>query len=247
VLHITLSRPDRKNALDGPTALGLANALEQARSDPEIRVVLLDAQGEDFCAGADLGALRALVGAGAAAHREDARALGDVFLAMRRLHKPVVAAVRGRALAGGAGLATACDLVLAHENASFGYPEVRIGFVPAMVMTMLRRSVGEKRAFELVSTGRTVSAAEALAMGLVSHVLAGPEFESEVSRLVSQLAAAPPQALGFTKKLFYDLDDLSFADGISAAVEVNVSARATEEFREGLDRFLDRRSAKGRS
>jgi methylglutaconyl-CoA hydratase len=200
-------------------------------------VVLLSADGDDFCAGADLAALHALLDASAGDQRKDAEALGDVFRVMREMPQVIVAAVRGRALAGGAGLATACDIVVAEEGARFGYPEVRVGFVPAMVMALLRRQIGEKRAFELVATGRQVSAREALELGLVSRVVATPDFAAAVERLVSELGAMPAHALRSTKKLFYSLDDTNFADGIAQAIRVNVEARATPEFREGVQRF----------
>ena len=152
--------------------------------------------------------------------------------------KPVIAAVQGRALGGGCGLATACDVVLAREDAQFGYPEVRIGFVPAMVLNMLRRSVGEKHAFDLVASGRVISAAEAERKGLVSRVLPGKGFEAEVERYVLGLAAHPTISMGLTKRLFYHLDLLSFREGIAEGVQANVEARQTEEFRAGVLRFV---------
>jgi len=160
--RIILARPEKKNALDLAAARELRESLREFAADSAVRVVLLSAQGDDFCAGADLSALNALLDADAATQLQDAEALGDVFRVMREMPQVVVAAVRGRALAGGAGLATACDIVIAHEDARFGYPEVRVGFVPAMVMAILRRLVGEKRAFELVATGRQVNAPEAM-------------------------------------------------------------------------------------
>jgi len=163
-----------------------------------------------------------------------------VFHTIRRMEKPVVALVRGRAYAGGAGLASACDIVLAHEEARFGYPEVTFGFVPAMVMTMLRRSVGEKRAFELVSTGRIIKANEALEIGLVSRVFAATEFHPLCDSVVNQLAQFPPSAMAATKTLFYKLDTLGFLDGISAGIVANADARATPAFREGVKRFTKR-------
>jgi methylglutaconyl-CoA hydratase len=150
--------------------------------------------------------------------------------------------VRGRALAGGAGLATACDIVVAEEGARFGYPEVRVGFVPAMVMALLRRQVGEKRAFELVATGRQVSAHEALELGLVSRVVAAADLDAAVEQLVTELVAMPAGALRSTKQLFYALDDTNFEDGIAKAIRVNVEARATDEFREGVRRFAPGRN-----
>ena len=240
IVTIELARPEKKNALDRAMADALRDALGDAEGDAEARVVLLRGAGEDFCAGADLAALEKLIDAGPEAHREDARALGDVFLRLRAMPKPVIAVVQGRALAGGAGLASACDIVLAHEAAQFGYPEVRVGFVPAMVMTMLRRAVGEKRAFDLVATARTIGAAEAERIGLVSRVLPASTFEAEVQALADALATSPPSALALTKRLFYGLDGLDFQAGIAAGVLGNVEARSTDDFREGVRRFIAR-------
>ena len=193
--RITLARPEKKNALDLVAARELQEALREFAANAEVRVVVLGADGEDFCAGADLAALYALLDADAAAQLRDAEALGDVFRLLREMPQVVIAAVRGRALAGGAGLATACDLVIADEGARFGYPEVRVGFVPAMVMALLRRQIGEKRAFELAATGRQVGAREALELGLVSRVVPTKELDVAVEQLANELAAMPPEAL----------------------------------------------------
>ncbi|MFL5554426.1 MAG: enoyl-CoA hydratase/isomerase family protein [Gemmatimonadaceae bacterium] len=238
--RITLARPEKKNALDRVTADELAEALF-ALSESPARVVAIDGDGPDFCAGADLSALEKMLDAPREAHIDDAKALGHVFHTIRRMEKPVVALVRGRAFAGGAGLASACDIVLAHEDAQFAYPEVAIGFVPAMVMTMLRRSVGEKHAFDLVSTGRVLSADEAKAMGLVSRVFAAREFDQLSESVLNQLAAAPSSAMAATKTLFYKLDTLGFLDGISAGIVANADARSTPAFRDGVKRFTSRR------
>ena len=237
---ITLARPERKNALDRETAVELVRALRELESTDAVRVVIIEGDGDDFCAGADLAALEATLDAGSDAHIDDARALGRVFTTLRAMSKPTVAIVRGRALAGGAGLATACDIVLAEETAQFGYPEVRIGFVPAMVMTILRRAVGEKRAAELVLTGRIISAAEAAQIGLVSRCIATASFPAEVARTLDTLVKAPRTAISLTKQLLYRLDDLDFEQGIGIGVSTNVESRATDDFRQGVRRFLDR-------
>ena len=238
--RITLARPDKKNALDRVMADELAEALF-AMSESPVNVVAIDGEGPDFCTGADLAAIEEMLDAPRQQHLDDAKALGHVFHTIRRMEKPVVALVRGRAYAGGAGLATACDIVLAHEDARFAYPEVTIGFVPAMVMTMLRRSVGEKHAFDLVSTGRILKADEAQAIGLVSRVFAAMEFEQLSKAALDNLAAAPPSAMAATKTLFYKLDTLGFLDGISAGIVANADARATPAFREGVKRFTSRK------
>jgi methylglutaconyl-CoA hydratase len=240
--RVVLARPEKKNALDRQAADDLFAALAQFEGDATIRAIHLAADGDDFCAGADLEALERTLDAGAEVHRADAEALGRVFLAIRALMKPVVCSVRGRALAGGAGLATACDIVLAHEDAEFGYPEVRVGFVPAMVMTMLRRAVGEKHAADLVLTGRVINAEEAERIGLVSRVVPAATFDDEVDATLQQIARAPTTALALTKWLFYKLDSLSFDDGVAAGVVTNVEARSTDDFKKGVRRFTERRS-----
>jgi methylglutaconyl-CoA hydratase len=156
------------------------------------------------------------------------------------MEKPVVALVKGRAFAGGAGLASACDIVLAQEDSRFAYPEVGIGFVPAMVMTMLRRSVGEKHAFDLVATGRVLTAEEAERIGLVSRVFSSAEFDQGSTALLQQLAVAPLSSMAATKSLFYKLDNMGFLDSISAGIIANADARSTADFREGVKRFTDR-------
>jgi methylglutaconyl-CoA hydratase len=241
--RITLARPDKKNALDRKTAEELAEALF-ALSESPVNVVAIDADGPDFCAGADLGALEQMLAAPRQEHLDDAKALGHVFHTIRRMDKPVVALVRGRAFAGGAGLATACDIVLAHEEARFAYPEVTVGFVPAMVMTMLRRSVGEKHAFDLVSTGRILAAEEAEQMGLVSRVFSSTEFDPLCQAVLEQLAKQPTTAMAATKALFYTLANIGFLDGISAGIVANADARATSDFREGVKRFTNRKKEK---
>jgi len=239
---VVLARPEKKNALDRQAADDLFAALAQFEGDATIRAIHLSADGDDFCAGADLEALERTLDAGTDVHRQDAEALGRVFLAIRALMKPVVCSVRGRALAGGVGLATACDIVLAHEGAEFGYPEVRVGFVPAMVMTMLRRTVGEKHAADLVLTGRIINAEEAERIGLVSRVVPAATYDDEVDATLHQISRAPTTALALTKWLFYKLDSLSFEDGIAAGVVTNVEARSTDDFKKGVRRFTERRS-----
>jgi methylglutaconyl-CoA hydratase len=161
---------------------------------------------------------------------------------MRALRCPVVALVRGRALAGGCGLATACDVVLADEGAELGYPEVHLGFVPAMVMAILRRKVGEAKAFDLVVNGARIGARDAERIGLVTHVLDSAAWDAEARAYLAGLAKRPPGAVALTKRLLYDLDGLSFEDGIERGAQVNVAARMSDECRAGVRRFLDRSS-----
>ncbi len=237
VARITLARPEKRNALDHETAHELLQAFTSCAQHTGTRVVVLAADGRDFCAGADLTALAGMLEAKPEQHYADAETLGRVFIAMREIPKPVIAIVRGRALAGGAGLATAADIVVAHEDAQFGYPEVLVGFVPAMVMTMLRRAVGEKRAYELVATGRRISAAEAAEIGLVSRVLGDDGFDARAADIVQEVAESSASAQALTKTLFYQLDGMDFREGILAGARTNVAARSTDDFRAGVLRF----------
>jgi methylglutaconyl-CoA hydratase len=240
VLTLTLNRPDKRNALSAAVIEALHQALEAADLDAAVRVVVLTGAGADFCAGADLDELLASADASPESNEAAALRLGTLFGRMRRLPKPMVAVVRGRALAGGAGLMTACDIVLAGADARVGYPEVLRGFVPAMVMTMLRRLVGEKVALDLVLTGRLLSATEAQASGLVSRVVSDHDLEREAAELTRALASAPASALALTKQLFHQLDGQSFDQGIALGAQVNALARQTPDFRDAIGRFLAR-------
>jgi len=238
VLTATLTRAEKKNAIDGPMIDGLLEMLERADLDAPVRVVAIRGAGSDFCAGMDLNELLASADLSVEQNRQAALHFGEVFIRMRRLPKPIVAVVHGRALAGGCGLATACDLVLAAESAKFGYPEVQRGFVPAIVMTILRRLVGEKLAFDLAATGRVLGASEAAELGLISRVYEDSDFEEQVGEVLRGLAAASASALAFTKQQFYQLDGLGFEDGIRLGADVNAVSRTTPDFRAALQAFL---------
>jgi methylglutaconyl-CoA hydratase len=240
VLGLTLNRPDKRNALDTRSVDALRAALERAELDADVRVVTVRGTGPDFCAGADLAELLASADSTMEENEAHAMHLGEVFVRMRELPKPVIAIVHGRALAGGCGLASACDIVLAHEAASFGYPEVRRGFVPAMVMAMLRRAVGEKVAVDLVMTGRLLTAAEAVGVGLVSRVLPMDGFDERVGEILRRLATGSASALALIKHQLYELDGLGFADGIALGARVNATARSTPDFAAAVARFLDK-------
>ncbi|HJQ64831.1 MAG TPA: enoyl-CoA hydratase/isomerase family protein [Gemmatimonadales bacterium] len=240
VLTGTLNRPEKKNAIDRAMIDGLSALLERAELDADVRIVALRGAGKDFCAGMDLEELLASAERTVEENREAALRFGGLFTRMRALPKPVVAVVQGRALAGGCGLATGCDLVVAAASAQFGYPEVQRGFVPALVMNMLRRSVGEKHAFDLAATGRLVAATEAERMGLVSRVFGDEDFDRQVAEVLKQLASLSASALALTKQQFYALDGVSFADGIRLSADVNAVSRTTPDFRAAIASFLKR-------
>jgi len=241
VARITLNRPEKRNALNDEVIAALKDTLALAAEEEQVRVVLLTGAGQDFCTGADLAAFNEAAEAGVLDHLATAHELADLFLAIRRHPKPVVAAVRGRALAGGCGLATACDIILAAESAQFGYPEVKIGFIPAMVMAILRRSVSEKQAFELLTTGDPVGTAYAQSIGLINRVFPDETFEASVEAYVELLAARPASAVSLTKSLLYHIDGMTFDAAIEAGARANAIGRMTADAKLGIKRFAKKK------
>jgi methylglutaconyl-CoA hydratase len=240
VALVTLNRPEKRNALNDALIGGLKSALRDADAREEVRAILITGAGADFCSGADLSALKKISEGTVTENMEDAQSLLELFALIRRVRVPVVAAVRGRALAGGCGLATACDIVLASASARFGYPEVKIGFVPAIVMAILRRNVSEKRAFELVSRGGEVSATEAERIGLVNHVFDDDAFEAKVEKYVADFEHVSSSAVMLTKRLLYQLDGMTFDAALQTGADVNTIARMTDDCQQGIARFLMR-------
>jgi methylglutaconyl-CoA hydratase len=237
IARITLNRPEKRNALNDELIAVLKDSLALAAEDEQVRVVLLIGAGQDFCSGADLASLDRTADAGVLDHLDTARDLAAVFTAIRHHPKPVVAAVRGRAFAGGCGLATACDLIVAAESAQFGYPEVKIGFVPAMVMAILRRSVSEKQAFELLTSGDPMGAPEAHRIGLINRTFPDAAFDAGVEAYVEALAAKSSSALRLTKGLLYNIDGMTYDAAIEAGAHVNALARMTADARRGIEAF----------
>ncbi len=240
IAWLTMNRPEKRNALNGALVAALKEGFARAADDPGVRVVALGGAGQDFCSGADLAELERISELGAKENLDDARSLGALFRQMREHPNPIVGIIRGRALAGGCGLASACDLVLATDKAEFGYPEVYLGFVPALVMTVLRRKMGEGQAFELVAQGDRFGADEARRLGLVNRIWPSEDFDAGVDEYLGRLAKKPASAVRLTKSLLYELDGLDFDSGLDRAAEVNVEARMTDECRAGVRRFLDK-------
>jgi methylglutaconyl-CoA hydratase len=238
VLTLTLNRPEKRNALNAELLDHLHRTVERADLDADVRVLVIRGAGKDFCAGADLDELLASVDQSEAENEASALRLGTLFERLRAVPKPVIAMVHGRALAGGAGLATACDMIVAASDAQLGYPEIQRGFAPAMVTALLRRIVGEKVALDLVLTGRVLRADEAMRVGLISRVVSADELEPATLALAAELARASGSALAFTKRLFYELDGESLTEGIARGARVNAVARSTPDFRDSIARFL---------
>jgi methylglutaconyl-CoA hydratase len=225
IARITLNRPEKRNALNDEVIAQLKESLRQAGSDDEVRTIVVAGAGADFCSGADLAALQKISQASVEENLADAQSLMELFALIRSTRRPVIAAVKGRALAGGCGLASACDLVLAARSARFGYPEVKIGFVPAMVMTL----------------GNEISADEAVAIGLANRVIDDEAFDDEVDAFVEQYAKTSRAAVALTKSLLYQVDAMSFEDALRCGVDLNVTARMSKDCQQGIERFLRKR------
>jgi methylglutaconyl-CoA hydratase len=238
IARITLNRPERRNALDQELLTELRDALRVSASDDSVCVVVVAGSGKDFCSGMDLRTFADDASGDLAKFQTEARNMAGLLLDMRRHPHPIVAAVQGRALGGGCGIATAADIVLASDSAQFGYPEINIGFVPAIVMALLRRLVSERRAFELIATGETISAQTALHYGMINRVFAAETFERETGYFVSHLASKSTSALTLSKELFYRTDVMQFEAAIEAGAEVNALARTTDDFKRGIEKFL---------
>jgi len=235
---ITLNRPEKRNALNDALIHALKAALSAADKDESLRAIVIRGAGKDFCSGADLSALQKIAESDVLENLWDAESLMELFAMIRKLKIPVVAAVTGRALAGGCGLATACDIVLASGSARFGYPEVKIGFVPAMVMAILRRNLSEKKSFELITQGFEFSAPEAERFGLINRVFADETFDADVVNYVSIYENVSRSAVVLSKKLLYQMDGMTFDTALETGAEVNAIARLTEDCQKGIARFL---------
>ncbi|HWN99425.1 MAG TPA: enoyl-CoA hydratase-related protein [Blastocatellia bacterium] len=238
VARITLNRPDKRNALDDQIINEMKHALDRAARDESVRVVVVTGAGTDFSSGADLAALRKISEASVTENVANARNFAEMFVAMRRHPRPIIAAVRGRALAGGCGVATACDIILAAESAQFGYPEVNIGFIPAMVMAILRRNISEKRAFELITRGEVITSRAAFEIGLINRVFSDDEFDAKVEAYANQLASKSASAMSLAKNLLYHMDAMSFEAALEAGAQLNAITRMTEDCKRGVERFL---------
>lgn len=241
ILTITLNRPEKRNALNDALINGLKDALSASDQDSEVRAIVIRGAGKDFCSGADLAALQKIADSDVMENLADAESLLELFSLIRKIKVPVIAAVRGRALAGGCGLATACDIVLAEKSAVFGYPEVKIGFVPAMVMAILRRNVSEKRAFELITRGFNFDSETAEKFGLINQVFPDETFDEDVTNYVNEYISVSRSAVILSKKLLYQMDGMTFDAALEVGAEVNTIARQTKDCRDGVERFLNKK------
>jgi methylglutaconyl-CoA hydratase len=237
---ITLNRPERRNAMTREMQVELISAFEEGGAGG-CRVLILTGAGEAFCSGLDLSELQTVRDKTAADHRTDAERIARLFITLNEMPIPIIAAVHGPAIAGGTGLATICDFTLATPASKFGFTEVRIGFVPALVSAFLSLHVGEKRCRDLLLTGRLFDAEEAHRIGLVNEVVSHAELMTRAQTLAESLLANSPQALSATKRLLATQNRPWLDAAIIAAMEANGESRNTPDFQEGVAAFLEKR------
>ena len=240
VATITLNRPDKRNSINTQMIADLQSALDAIEKTPA-RVVILTGAGKAFCAGMDLALLQAIASQSPSENQEDSRRIAKMFRRIWSFSKPMIAAVNGHALAGGCGIATLCDFTIAVPEAKFGYTEVKIGFLPAIVSVFLTRQIGEKRARDLLLTGRLVDGSEAKELGLVNEIVPAERLMARVNELAEVLIAASPSSVTRAKRLLVSAAAASLDADLERAVLENARMRCTPDFKEGIASFLEKR------
>ena len=241
IATITLNRPDKRNALNEQVVGELKQAFAQAAEDGEAKVIVLAARGSAFCAGADLAYLQQLQQNTFEENLADSNHLKELFYQIYTHPKVVIAKIQGHAIAGGCGLATVCDFSFAVEEAQFGYTEVRIGFIPAIVKVFLLRKIGEGKSKELLLSGELISAEEAKAFGLINRVVKDDELDEVVSEFARRLVKKNSgQSMQFTKQMIARVQEMGLEEGLNHAAEQNAKARASEDCQKGIAAFLNK-------
>ncbi len=242
ILNITLCRPEKRNALNHLMVQELTSSLTENSKNEEIVGLVLKAKGKAFCAGADLEYLKDLQSKNFEDNLKDSQALKDLFLKLYYFPVPTVALVQGAAIAGGCGLMSVCDMVYAAEEAVFGYPEVKIGFVAALVSVFLLNLVGERQTRELLFTGKTISASEARLIGLISETTTTNDLDNRAGHFFKQIEDCSPEAMRFTKRMISMKLHPHLEEMLEEACHFNAESRQTGDFREGISAFLEKRS-----
>jgi methylglutaconyl-CoA hydratase len=240
--YITLNRPEKRNALSFELVSELKALFNQAENDSSVKVIILKAHGDAFCSGADLGFLQQLQNFSYEENLTDSRHLKDLFLQIYTLKKIVIAQVQGHALAGGCGLATVCDFTFVVPEAKLGYTEVRIGFIPAIVMVFLLRKIGEQKAKQMLLIGELITAETAMNLGLINQVIKKEMLEATVFEFAQKLIKNnSSQSMELTKKMIATVQSLSLEEALDHATQQNALARATEDCKKGIDSFLNKK------
>jgi methylglutaconyl-CoA hydratase len=241
IAYITLNRPEKSNALCYDLVRELKLAFKAAEEDPEAKIIVLKANGDAFCAGADLQYLQELQTNSFEQNLADSDHLKELFQLIYQLKKVVISQVHAHALAGGCGLATVCDFTFAAEEANFGYTEVRIGFIPAVVMVFLLRRIGESKAKQLMLSGSVISAEEARELGLIHYVKKKGQLAGEVKEFALNLIENnSAYAMGLTKQMIAKVQSLPLDEALAFASEINAKARGSDDCKRGIAAFLNK-------
>lgn len=241
IAFITMNRPEKRNALNHELVRELKQAFDKAAEDTAAKVIVLKANGEAFCAGADLEYLQRLQKFSYEENLQDSNHLKELFLKIYTHPKIVLAQVQGHALAGGCGLATVCDFVVSVPTAKFGYTEVKIGFIPAIVTVFLLRKLGEAKAKEMLLSGELFSADQVLQAGLINHVVQVGDLEQHVLQLAKKLVETnSAESMKLTKRMIAEIPSKSIGEALSYATEMNAHARGTDDCKRGIAAFLNK-------
>jgi methylglutaconyl-CoA hydratase len=241
VSTITLNRPDKRNAISAAMIADLQSALDIIEVDHCTRVVIMTGAGKAFCAGMDLEMLAAIAQQSPAENQEDSRRIAHMLRRIWSFPRPMIAAVNGAAYAGGCGIATLCDFTLAAPEAKFGYTEVKIGFLPAIVSVFLTRQIGEKRSRDLLLTGRILDAQQARELGLINEIVPSEHLMKRANELALELIAASPSSITRAKALLTSSAAAGIDHDLQRAIVENARIRCTADFKEGVASFLEKR------
>lgn len=240
IAEIVLNRPEKMNSLDEELIFGLTDLFKDFNSNNDVRVVVLTGAGDNFCSGLYLDYLQKISEFDILQNKEDSVKFKNMLLSIYNCSKPVIAKVSGYALAGGCGIASACDFIIADETAQFGFTEVKIGFIPAIVMVFLLKRISETHAKDLLLSSRIISSADALKINLVNRVVSNEELDSVVSELARSLKNNPESSMRLTKEIFSNISGMSFEKALEYACDMNAITRMTDACKEGVAKFLNR-------
>lgn len=240
IAEITLNRPEKMNSLDEDMITGLTNLMNELASNDNVKAIIITGAQGNYCSGLYLDYLQKISEYDLNQNRQDSRKFKDMLLAIYNSPKPVIAKVRGYCLAGGCGIASACDFIIADQTAKFGYTEVKIGFIPAIVMLFLLKRVTETHAKDLLLTARMVSSEEAFRMGLINQYVPSDVLDNEVLSLCESLKKNSASSLKLTKQMFSNISNMTLEKALEYACDLNAKTRMTPDCKEGIAKFLNK-------
>lgn len=244
VARIQMNRPEKRNALNDEMVFALKNAFAEVMLNQDVKVVVLEGEGEAFCAGADLGYLQKLQTNSFEENHADSTNLMELFKTIYSFPKPIIAKIKGPAIAGGCGLATVCDFSFASPESTFGYTEVKIGFVPAIVMVFLSKKIGEGKARELLLSGKIITANEAQDIGLINSVVETEKIEEFIQDFAEKTSfTCSADSMRMIKEMFFNMPS-NYQESLEFAAKMNATARATEDCKKGINAFLNKEKLK---